>query len=184
MKRLIDIVGALILLVLTSPVWLVAGLAVVAQDGGSPFFRQPRVGLDGRPFRLWKFRSMVKNAASLGGYATQQGDPRITRVGAFLRKTSIDEVPQFLNVLAGEMSLVGPRPDTPMQEANYPPEVWQKRISVVPGITGYAQVMGKGGFSDQPREALDLEYIDRQNLALDFWIMWQTVMIVARRRNR
>ncbi len=183
-KRSVDILAASLLLVLTLPVSLVAGLLVFAQDGGSPFFRQARVGLAGRMFYLWKFRSMVRNAETLGGHQTHQGDARITKVGAFLRRTSIDELPQFLNVLTGEMSLVGPRPDTPMQERDYSPDVWQRRLSVVPGITGYAQVMQKGGLTEKDRTTLDLEYIERQSLRLDFWIMAQTALIVLKRRNR
>ena len=183
-KRLIDVAGALTLLILTLPVSLITVVAIVAQDGGSPFFRQPRVGKDGRAFHLWKFRSMVRNAASLGPHQTHADDPRITRIGRFIRKTSIDELPQMLNVLMGEMSLVGPRPDTPMQKGVYPPEVWDKRTSVTPGITGYAQVMLKGGMSGAQREVLDLEYIDRRSLALDLWIIAQTFLIVVKSRNR
>ncbi|QHQ33694.1 sugar transferase [Algicella marina] len=184
LKRVFDFVVALVLLLLTLPVWLVIAVFVTAQDGGSPFFRQPRVGKDGKPFLLWKFRSMIRDAASKGGHQTHAGDPRITNIGAFLRRTSLDELPQFLNVLAGEMSLVGPRPDTPMQERDYPPEIWQRRVSVTPGITGYAQVMQKGGFSERDRTSLDLEYIERQDFWLDLWIIAQTFLIVLRRKNR
>lgn len=183
-KRAFDFLGALFLLLLTLPFWGLIALFVFLQDGGAPFFLHERVGQGGRRFRLWKFRSMVRDASKLGGYQTHQGDPRITRLGAFLRKTSFDEFPQFLNVLAGDMSLVGPRPDTPMQQADYPPEIWEARCSIRPGITGYAQVMQKGGLSDADRTTLDLEYIARQTFALDLWILAQTALIVLRRRNR
>ncbi|MEO0388027.1 MAG: sugar transferase, partial [Pseudomonadota bacterium] len=128
-------------------------------------------------------RSMVPNAAALGPHQTHRGDPRITRVGHFIRKTSLDELPQIWNVLRGEMSLVGPRPDTPMQEGDYPPDVWIQRCSVRPGITGYASVLLKSGETTRDRTTLDLDYIARASLGLDLWIMLRTVTVVLKRRN-
>lgn len=141
MKRLVDIVGALAALALLSPVMLGAMLAVWLDDGRPVFFRQTRVGVGGRTFGMFKFRTMVRNASTIGPWHTASDDPRITRTGRFLRRSSIDELPQILNVLRGEMSLVGPRPDVPAQEALYTPQDWALRCSVRPGITGLAQAL-------------------------------------------
>jgi lipopolysaccharide/colanic/teichoic acid biosynthesis glycosyltransferase len=174
-KRLTDIVLSLTALALLSPVLLLAALAVLLDSGLPVFFKQTRIGLGGREFGMIKFRSMVKNAASTGPYFTDTNDVRITRVGRFIRRTSIDELPQIINVLLGDMSLVGPRPDVPVQQSLYAPEDWSRRCSVRPGITGLAQVMIRSLGSHQDRLDLDLAYIRDQNFWLDVKVMWLTL---------
>ena len=175
MKRLTDIVLSLTALALLSPVLLLAALAVLLDSGLPVFFKQTRIGLGGREFGMLKFRSMVKNAASIGPYFTDTNDVRITRVGQFIRRTSIDELPQIINVLLGDMSLVGPRPDVPVQQSLYAPEDWSRRCSVRPGITGLAQVKIRSAGSHQDRLDLDLRYIRDHNFWLDVKVMWLTL---------
>lgn len=175
MKRLTDILLSLTALVLLSPVFLLAAMAVMLDSGLPIFFRQTRVGLKGREFGMFKFRSMVKNAASTGPYFTDTNDVRITRVGQFIRRTSIDELPQIVNVLLGDMSLVGPRPDVPVQKSLYAPEDWARRCSVRPGITGLAQVLIRSMGTHQSRLDLDLRYISEQSTLADIKIMWLTL---------
>jgi lipopolysaccharide/colanic/teichoic acid biosynthesis glycosyltransferase len=174
MKRLVDIVLAAFALLLLGPV-LLATAAAVAIDSGFPvLFRQLRVGRGGREFGMLKFRSMVRNAAAIGPFNTAANDPRITRVGRFIRRTSLDELPQLLNVLKGDMSLVGPRPDVPLQRALYSDADWALRCSVRPGITGLAQVeLRSEGTEDQRRE-LDLRYVRGHSLWLDLRIIART----------
>jgi lipopolysaccharide/colanic/teichoic acid biosynthesis glycosyltransferase len=136
LKRTLDLALSLVALLILSPVLFGAALAIALESGFPVLFRQTRLGLHGREFGMLKFRSMVKNAASIGPYFTSTSDPRITRVGRFIRRTSIDELPQILNVLRGDMSLVGPRPDVPAQRALYSDADWAQRCSVRPGITG------------------------------------------------
>ena len=128
-----DIVLAMAALLALAPLLLGAALAIALETGLPVLFRQTRVGLNGREFGMYKFRSMVKNAAQVGPYFTTDNDPRITRVGRFVRRTSIDELPQLINVLKGEMSLVGPRPDVPAQRSLYSEADWAQRCSVRPG---------------------------------------------------
>lgn len=175
MKRLTDIILSLIALALLAPVLLMAALAVVLDSGLPVLFRQTRVGLAGREFGMFKFRSMVKNAASTGPYFTQANDARITRVGQFIRRTSMDELPQIINVLLGDMSLVGPRPDVPAQQSLYAPQDWAQRCSVRPGITGLAQVKGRSAVSFEQRLTLDLDYANNMSWWRDVQIMWWTV---------
>ena len=175
MKRLTDIVLSLTALAVLSPVLLLAAFAVLFESGFPVFFSQTRVGLGGREFGMFKFRSMVKNAASIGPYFTDANDARITRVGQWIRRTSIDELPQIINVLLGDMSLVGPRPDVPVQKALYSSEDWTRRCSVRPGITGLAQVSGRSDMSFEQRLALDLDYARQVSWWRDVKIMWWTV---------
>lgn len=175
MKRLTDIVLSLMALTLLAPVLLMAALAVLLESGWPVLFRQTRVGLGGREFGMFKFRSMVKNAASTGPYFTQANDVRITRVGQFIRRTSIDELPQIVNVLLGDMSLVGPRPDVPVQKSLYSPDDWVRRCSVRPGITGLAQAVIRSEGTQEQRLDLDLSYTRTQSVWLDLKIMWWTL---------
>ena len=175
MKRLMDVVLALIALVLLAPLMLAAAVAIGVESGAPVLFRQTRVGLHGREFGMFKFRSMVKNAASLGPYFTSENDPRITRVGRFLRRTSIDELPQLLNVITGDMSLVGPRPDVPAQRSLYTDADWAQRCSVRPGITGLAQALYRSESSEAQRLAADLRYTREHSIWLDLKICWWTV---------
>lgn len=175
MKRLMDIVLSLAALLLLSPLLLLVALWIVLDSGWPVFFRQTRVGQGGQLFSILKFRSMRTNAAATGPYFTQANDPRITGVGRLIRRTSIDELPQLLNVLLGDMSLVGPRPDVPAQQALYKPEDWALRCSVQPGITGLAQVRGRSQASFEQRLAFDLEYVAAASWWFDVQIMWQTL---------
>jgi lipopolysaccharide/colanic/teichoic acid biosynthesis glycosyltransferase len=175
MKRTMDVVLSLLALAALAPVLLGAALAIVLESGRPVLFRQVRVGRGGREFGMYKFRSMVTNAAALGPYYTTDDDPRITRVGRFLRRTSIDELPQLLNVLRGDMSLVGPRPDLPVQRDLYSASEWDERCSVRPGLTGLAQALVRSEATQAERLALDLRYVREQSLALDLRIMWLTL---------
>jgi lipopolysaccharide/colanic/teichoic acid biosynthesis glycosyltransferase len=175
MKRVMDIVLAGLALLLLSPV-LLATAAAVAIDSGLPvFFRQVRVGRGGRTFGMVKFRSMVRNAAAIGPFNTSTNDPRITRVGRFIRRTSLDELPQLLNVLRGDMSLVGPRPDVPLQRSLYSDADWALRCSVRPGITGLAQALLRSEGTEDQRRELDLRYVREHDLWLDLKIMAWTL---------
>ncbi len=174
-KRLLDISLSLFALVGLSPLLLLTALVVAVDSGWPPYFCQIRLGLGGREFGMFKFRSMEKNAAATGAHFTSANDPRITRIGRFIRRTSIDELPQLLNVLFGDMSLVGPRPDVPVQRANYTDEEWAQRCSVRPGITGLAQVVLRSEGSAAQRLALDLQYTREASVGLDLTIMLRTI---------
>jgi lipopolysaccharide/colanic/teichoic acid biosynthesis glycosyltransferase len=175
MKRLMDVLLSAIALVVLAPVLAAAGVVIALESGRPVLFRQTRVGLSGREFAMYKFRSMVKNAAAIGPYHTVDDDPRITKVGRFIRRTSIDELPQLLNVLKGEMSLVGPRPDVPAQRALCSPADWEVRCSVRPGITGLSQALLRSGASPQERLELDLRYAREHSVWMDLQIMWWTL---------
>jgi lipopolysaccharide/colanic/teichoic acid biosynthesis glycosyltransferase len=175
MKRILDVLVALVALLVLSPVLALVALAVIAETGTPALFRQTRVGLGGHEFGMLKFRSMVRNAAAVGPYYTTDDDPRITRVGRFIRRTSLDELPQLLNVLAGDMSLVGPRPDVPAQRPLYSAEEWAARCSVRPGITGLAQALVRSDAKPGERLALDLRYVRERSAWLDLKILWWTL---------
>lgn len=175
MKRLFDIIMSAFALAMLSPLLLLTALAIAMESGSPVLFCQIRLGFAGREFGMYKFRSMVKNAASIGPYFTQSQDPRITRVGRFIRRTSIDELPQLINVLKGDMSLVGPRPDVPVQRALYRDADWAQRCSVRPGITGLAQVMIRSDGTGDERLALDLQYTRDPSFYLDIKILWGTL---------
>lgn len=175
MKRAMDMVLALLALCALSPLLLGAALAIAFETGLPVLFRQTRVGLHGREFGMFKFRSMVKNAASIGPYFTTCNDPRITRVGRFIRRTSIDELPQLINVLNGDMSLVGPRPDVLEQRNLYTAADWAQRCSVRPGITGLAQALYRSESTMAQRLEADLRYTREMSLWLDLKICWWTL---------
>lgn len=175
MKRLFDACLSLLALAVLWPILVLAVAAVFVDSGRPVFFKQTRVGVGGRLFGMYKFRSMRRDAESSGPYFTQAGDARITRVGQFIRRTSIDELPQLLNVLMGDMSLVGPRPDVPAQQELYSAQEWQQRCSVRPGITGLAQALIRSVGTHQDRLALDLRYTREQSAWLDIQILWLTL---------
>lgn len=181
MKRLLDITLSTAALILLAPVMLGAMLAVYLNDKGPVFFRQVRVGLGGREFGLYKFRSMVVDAAQRGGFSTLDHDPRITKVGRFLRRSSIDELPQLINVLKGEMSLVGPRPDVPVQRSLYTEEQWQTRHLVRPGITGLAQATLRSAATHEQRMEMDLRYARDADLSMDIKIVFLTIKQVVKK---
>ena len=175
MKRVMDIAIASLALLFLSPV-LLATAAAVAIDSGFPvLFRQTRIGRGGMTFGMLKFRSLVRNAAAIGPFNTSANDPRITRVGRFIRRTSLDELPQLLNVLRGDMSLVGPRPDVPVQRSLYSDSDWALRCSVRPGITGLAQALLRSEGTEDDRRELDLRYVREQSLWLDLKIIAWTL---------
>ena len=175
MKRVMDVALSLLALLLLSPLLLLTAIAVAVESGGPVLFVQTRIGLGGREFGMYKFRSMVKNAAAIGPYYTDTDDPRITRVGRLIRRTSIDELPQLLNVLKGDMSLVGPRPDVPEQRKLYRDEDWALRCSVRPGITGWSQAVFRSAGSQELRLGLDLRYVREHSIWLDLRILAMTV---------
>ena len=175
MKRVIDVVLSLIALVVLSPLLLMAAAAIAIEGGAPVLFKQVRLGLGGREFGMYKFRSMVKDAASIGPWSTASDDPRITRVGRILRRTSIDELPQLLNVLNGDMSLVGPRPDVPAQRPLYSDDDWALRCSVRPGITGLAQALHRSEATEARRLELDLRYARFHSLGMDLKIIGWTL---------
>jgi lipopolysaccharide/colanic/teichoic acid biosynthesis glycosyltransferase len=177
-RRAVDIVVSALLLVLTAPVLLGAIVAIRLESRGAAIFRQRRSGLHGAQFDMLKLRTMVDGAEHIGaGLAVNANDSRITRVGAFLRRTSLDELPNLLNVLRGEMTLVGPRPTLPAQVAQYT-ERQHGRLSVKPGITGWAQINGRASLPWSERIELDLYYVEHRSLLLDLRILARTPTLV------
>ena len=177
-RRAVDIVVSATGLLVTSPLLALAALAVRVETPGPVIYRQRRSGLHGREFDVLKLRTMVQGAEHMGArLAIDENDARITRVGAFLRRTSLDELPNLVNVLRGEMSLIGPRPTLPVQVEQYT-ERQRGRLQVKPGITGWAQVNGRASLPWAERIELDLFYIEHRSLALDAQILWRTVAIV------
>lgn len=189
-KRIFDIVASFCALVLLSPVFLVISLIIYLDDPhGSPIFSQTRVGKKGKLFRFYKFRSMVVNAEDLlaglqeqnemrGPAFKMKNDPRITKVGRFIRKTSLDELPQLWNVLKGDMSFVGPRPPLPNEVEQYTEEQ-KKRLSVTPGLTCYWQVQpSRNELEFDEWFALDMKYIRERSIGIDIKIIFQTIMVM------
>lgn len=178
-RRAVDVLVSAVALALSAPVLALAALAIRLETPGPVIYRQRRAGLRGREFDVLKLRTMVDGAEHKGaGLAINRNDPRITRVGAFLRRTSIDELPNLVNVLRGEMSLIGPRPTLPVQVAQYT-ERQRGRLAVRPGITGWAQVSGRASLPWSERIELDLYYIEHRSLALDLRIARRTVAMVV-----
>jgi lipopolysaccharide/colanic/teichoic acid biosynthesis glycosyltransferase len=176
--RALDLLLALPATVLTAPLVALLALAVRLESPGAPIYTQVRVGRHGRPFRIYKLRTMVDGAEHIGaGLAINAGDARITRVGAFLRRYSLDELPNLWNVLRGEMSIVGPRPTLQHQVDRYT-ERQRRRLAVRPGITGWAQVNGRNALPWAERIELDLWYVEHRSLALDLRILARTVRMV------
>jgi lipopolysaccharide/colanic/teichoic acid biosynthesis glycosyltransferase len=182
-KRALDLLIAGLGTSVSAPVIALLAVAVRLESAGHPIYTQTRIGLDGEPFTIYKLRTMVSGAEFTGaGLAINQGDDRITRVGAFLRRTSLDELPNLWNVLRGEMSIVGPRPTVPFQVAQYT-ERERERLSVKPGITGWAQIHGRAALPWPQRIELDLWYVEHQSLALDVRILARTAEMVLSGRG-
>ncbi len=182
-KRCVDFISALLGLILCAPLLGLLAAAVKLTDRGSVLFRQTRVGKDGRPFKLNKFRTMVRGAEALGtGLTTAESDPRITRVGRVLRRTSLDELPQLLNVLVGDISLVGPRPTVPAH-LEYYGRFERRRLEMRPGITGLAMIRGRSSNPWSVRIRYDVEYVDNFSLWLDLKILLKTVPVVVGRKG-
>ncbi len=180
-KRGLDLVGATLLLMATAPLLLLLAVAIRLDSFGPVLFRQSRVGRGGRLFTVYKLRTMVVGAPAHGPKPASAEDARLTRLGGWLRRTSLDELPQLVNVLTGQMSLVGPRPELPQLVARYEP--WQRRrLDVLPGLTGWWQVSGRRQPMHDHVED-DLYYVDHQGLALDLRILVRTVGVVLSRRG-
>jgi lipopolysaccharide/colanic/teichoic acid biosynthesis glycosyltransferase len=177
-RRAFDIVVAGGAMIILSPVLLVCAIAVRVESRGGAFYRQRRVGVHGREFDVLKLRTMVSGAEHIGaGMAVDAGDSRITRVGALLRRTSLDEIPNLINVLRGDMAIIGPRPTIPAQVAQYT-ERQRGRLAIRPGITGWAQVNGRASLPWPERIELDLWYIEHRSWRLDIQILVKTVRMV------
>lgn len=175
MKRLFDIVVTLVVLPLFIPLMTVVAILIKLESKDPVIFKQERVGLNGNLFDIYKFRSMVADAENKGPHFTSPGDSRVTGIGRFIRKTSLDEIPQLFNVLCGDMSLVGPRPNVPKQKTEYTEAEWNKRNSIRPGITGLAQAKLRSAATPEQRTQLDLEYTDKASVFFDLWIILLTI---------
>jgi exopolysaccharide biosynthesis polyprenyl glycosylphosphotransferase len=180
LKRIFDVFFALIGLVLALPIILITMIAIKLESPGPALFYQERVGEKGRVFKVIKLRSMTVDAEKNGAQWAQKNDPRVTKVGAFIRKTRIDELPQLINVLKGEMSIIGPRPERPIFTEKFEREIpgFSQRLAVKPGLTGWAQI--NGGYDISPREKLmyDLYYIRNMSLLLDLKIAIKTIKVI------
>jgi len=178
LKRALDLLLGGIGCIVSAPLIALAALLIRLESPGHPIYRQRRVGRDGAPFEIYKLRTMVRGAEFTGaGLAIQEGDDRITRVGAFLRRTSLDELPNLWNVVRGEMAIVGPRPTVQVQVDQYS-ERQRGRLKVKPGITGWAQVNGRASLPWSERIELDLWYVEHCSLLLDLRILARTVRIL------
>lgn len=188
LKRFMDIFASILGLILLSPILIVVSVLIKLDSKGPVFFSQKRVGLHGKTFNMYKFRSMVVNAEEIkdklkeqnemsGPMFKMKNDPRITKIGKFIRKTSIDELPQLLNVLKGEMSLVGPRPSLPKEVKEFEP--WMlERLEVKPGITCYWQVMGRNSIGFREWMELDVKYVHERCLSLDLKLIFKTFFVL------
>lgn len=188
LKRVIDVVGALFGLIILSPILIIVGILIKLESKGPIIFAQKRVGLNGKEFKMYKFRSMVANAEEIkeklkeknemsGPMFKMKNDPRITKVGKFIRKTSIDELPQLINVLKGDMSLVGPRPSLPNEVKEF--ESWMlKRLEVKPGLTCYWQVMGRNNIDFENWMKLDIKYVNERSFCLDIKLIFKTFFVL------
>lgn len=189
-KRIIDILGAIIGLIVTALVAIPVAIATITSNPGPIFYSQIRCGLNGRPFRIWKFRSMIVDAEKLKHLVNNQAkghifksvnDPRITPVGKFLRRSSLDELPQFWNVLMGDMSLVGTRPPTPDEVMHYEPHHWE-RLRVKPGMTGEWQVNGRSSIKDfETIVKMDIDYQRKWSIAYDLSLIFKTIGVVLKK---
>ncbi len=183
LKRALDIVLSSIGLILSSPVWLLSSIAIVLEDGFPIFYSQKRVGKNGKVFKVLKFRSMIKDAEKhTGAVWASENDPRVTKVGRILRATAMDELPQLLNILKGDMSFVGPRPERPELVEKFLKEFpdFKKRFVVKPGLTGLAQVYGQYDTPPQHKLKYDLLYIKKQSFCLDLKLIFLSFYITLK----
>jgi lipopolysaccharide/colanic/teichoic acid biosynthesis glycosyltransferase len=179
LSRVLDVALAALLLLVTAPLLALAALAIRLESRGPVFYRQRRVGRDGEPFELWKLRTMVPGAESMGaGIYVLDGDPRITRVGRMLRRFSLDELPNLVNVLRGDMAIVGPRPTVQEQVDRYT-DRQRRRLEVKPGITGWAQINGRTSLPWPDRIELDVWYVEHRSIRLDLRILARTARMLA-----
>ncbi len=176
-KRITDILLSIIILLITSPILLLSIIAIKFESKGPAFFLHERTGYKGKIFKLVKFRGMVDNALHVGPELTQINDPRITKVGKFLRRTSIDEIPNFINVLKGEMTIVGPRPDIPTITNKYT-EQQRKIFNFKPGVTGISQINGRQMLTPDQRIKMELDYYKNADFYSDLVVFFKTFIIV------
>ncbi|HTY08669.1 MAG TPA: sugar transferase [Candidatus Edwardsbacteria bacterium] len=182
LKRAFDICCSLLALIILSPVLLLTALAIVLDSRGGALFLQRRVGRGGRVFDIYKFRTMVPDAEHKGPLLAVRDDPRVTRVGKFLRRWSMDELPQLVNILKGDMSVVGPRPELPPIVATYTP--FQRRaLDARPGLTGLPQVMGRDDLAIETKLRLDVYYVGHRSFCLDLWLIMKTAVEVLTGRG-
>ncbi|MBK9282736.1 MAG: sugar transferase [Sphingobacteriaceae bacterium] len=177
-KRFTDILISILTIVITSPVLILAAIAIKLESRGPVLFKHERTGYNGQKFLMYKFRGMVKNALELGPELTQVNDPRITKVGKILRRTSIDEIPQVINVLKGEMSIVGPRPEITSITSKYTEEQ-RKIFEFIPGITGYSQINGRQRLTPEQRVKMEVDYYTQANVFTDFIVLLKTFEAIA-----
>lgn len=185
-KSVFDIAISIIVLILSCPIFIIISILIKLDSRGPVFYRQERLGKGGKVFKIYKFRTMVDGAINMGGgIHTFDRDPRITRVGSFLRRTSLDELPQFINVIKGDMSIIGPRPPVPYYPRKYGEydEMQKRRFLIKPGITGYAQVMVRNGAPWDQRILLDLKYLNSMSLWTDLYILFRTIAVVVKGNN-
>ncbi|WP_195265439.1 sugar transferase [Clostridium sp. 1001275B_160808_H3] len=192
-KRALDVLASFLGLVILSPILIIVAILIKLESKGPAIFAQSRIGLNGEEFKMYKFRSMVQNAEELkeklakqnemsGPMFKMKNDPRVTKVGKFIRKTSIDELPQLLNILKGDMTLVGPRPSLPKEVEKFEP--WMlKRLEVKPGLTCYWQVSGRNNIDFEEWMKLDLKYVNDMNFCLDIKLIFKTVAVLFGDKN-
>ena len=189
-KRIFDIVAATCGIVLLSPLMIIIAVLIKTEDHGPIFYKQVRVGKNGKTFKMYKFRSMFVNADKMLAELKEQNDvegpmfkmkedPRVTKIGHFIRKHSLDELPQFFNVIKGDMSLVGPRPPLPSEVAEYS-DYDKQRLYVIPGCTGLWQATERNEVGFNEMVQLDIQYIKRASFIFDLWIIWKTVEIIVK----
>lgn len=182
-KRILDIMLSSLGIAVLSPLLCVLSVMIILESGAPVLFVQERAGMNGKPFRILKFRTMIPDAVKTGlGLRTSQDDPRVTRVGKFLREYHLDELPQLVNVMKGDMSIVGPRPTIPSQVETYTP-FEKRRLEVRPGVTGLAQVSGNNTLSWEERIRLDVYYVDSISLPMDIKIILRTPATVANKEG-
>lgn len=176
-KRLTDIIVSLFVLIIFSPILLIFAIAIKFESRGPVFFIQERSGFGGKPFKLFKFRGMVQNALEIGPELTQQNDPRVTKVGRILRRTSIDEIPNFINVLKGEMSVIGPRPEILSITSKYN-DIQRKVFQFKPGVTGISQINGRQMLTPEQRVNMEIDYYNKETFWSDLKVFLNTFSVV------
>lgn len=177
MNRPCDIILAALAIVISLPAMVLLAVVIVLDSRGPVIFMQDRVGRNGRLFKIYKFRTMVPDAESKGPLLAVKGDHRVTRAGGFLRRWSLDEIPQVFNIIKGDMAVVGPRPEIPPLVKTY--SAWQNKVlSVKPGLTGFSQVMGRDELDMDQKIRLDIYYIRRRTFCFDLWILFRTIITV------
>lgn len=180
LKKIFDLIVSLFLLIFLFIPFIIIGILIKLDSRGKVFYKQVRIGRGCKEFKIFKFRTMVSNADKIGGFSTVENDNRITKFGSFLRRTSLDELPQVINILLGEMSLIGPRPDVPAQKSNYTESEWLERHKVYPGITGLAQCRNRHHIRNSARKKYDIFYNKKVSFILDIKIILWTLKVLKK----